>query len=130
MTTIINCPVAIRGFQFTKYMVNMLERCTDKLERDRILLFMNELTLNHRHVKEIMDANGINNLVHLLAVAHSHITQTIVIEAEEESEKVWFFEKQSQREINIIQYRIQGLFTLNVAPTLCSPAQVDPAGNW
>ena len=101
MTAFINYPEAILGIQSTKYIQSMLERCTDKLERDRLLHFMNELVLHHRHVKEIMNANGMNILVHLLTLANSHTTHTNAIEAEEVSEKLRLFETRNQDHTNM-----------------------------
>ncbi|KAL3854398.1 hypothetical protein ACJMK2_013668 [Sinanodonta woodiana] len=95
------CYEEIGAFNDTKYIVGMLERCTDKLERDRLLLFMNKLISHPRNVKEILDANGIKILVDLLTLAHLHTTratvplQTNVIEAspdmKRESEKEWYY---------------------------------------
>lgn len=95
------CHEEIGAFNDTRYMVGMLERCTDRLERDRLILFLNRLILHQRNVKEIMDANGVKTLVDLLTVAHLHTTratvplQTNVIEAgadmKRDSEKEWYY---------------------------------------
>ncbi|XP_035660587.1 dnaJ homolog subfamily C member 13-like isoform X3 [Branchiostoma floridae] len=95
------CYEEIGTFNDTKYMVGMLERCTDRQERDRLVLFLNKLILNKRNVKELMDANGVKILVDLLTLAHLHTsravvpTQTNVIEASpdmmRESEKEWYY---------------------------------------
>ncbi|CAG2229949.1 DNAJC13 [Mytilus edulis] len=95
------CHEEIGAFYDTKYMVGMLERCTDKLERDRLVLFLQKLILHPKNVKEIMDANGIKVLVDLLTLAHLHTSratvplQSNVIEAgadmKRETEKEWYY---------------------------------------
>ncbi|XP_059584765.1 dnaJ homolog subfamily C member 13 isoform X1 [Alligator mississippiensis] len=95
------CYEEIGPFSDTKYMVGMLERCTDRLERDRLILFLNKLILNKKNVKDLMDSNGIRILVDLLTLAHLHTSratvplQSNVIEAapdmKRESEKEWYF---------------------------------------
>ncbi|XP_030062368.1 dnaJ homolog subfamily C member 13 isoform X1 [Microcaecilia unicolor] len=95
------CHEEIGPFGDTRYIVGMLERCTDRLERDRLILFLNKLILNKKNVKDLMDSNGIKILVDLLTLAHLHTSratvplQTNVIEAapdmKRESEKEWYF---------------------------------------
>ncbi|XP_050953803.1 dnaJ homolog subfamily C member 13 isoform X2 [Labeo rohita] len=95
------CCEEIGPFTDTKYIVGMLDRCTDKLERDRLILFLNKLILNKKNVKDIMDSNGVRILVDLLTLAHLHTNratvplQSNVIEAapdmKRESEKEWYF---------------------------------------
>ncbi|XP_042910016.2 dnaJ homolog subfamily C member 13 isoform X1 [Parasteatoda tepidariorum] len=88
-------------FNDTKFIINMLDRSTDKLERDRLVLFIGKLIHDKRNVKEIMDSNGLRILVDLLTLAHLHTsratvpTQTNVIEASPEqmqmTEKEWYY---------------------------------------
>uniref|UniRef100_A0A803SPR7 DnaJ heat shock protein family (Hsp40) member C13 n=1 Tax=Anolis carolinensis TaxID=28377 RepID=A0A803SPR7_ANOCA len=95
------CCEEIGPFGDTRYIIGMLERCTDRLERDRLILFLNKLILNKKNVKELMDSNGIRILVDLLTLAHLHTSratvplQSNVIEAspdmKRESEKEWYF---------------------------------------
>ncbi|XP_053322304.1 dnaJ homolog subfamily C member 13 [Spea bombifrons] len=95
------CHEEIGPFGDTRYIVGMLERCTDRLERDRLILFLNKLILNKKNVKEVMDSNGVRILVDLLTLAHLHTSratvplQSNVIEAspdmKRESEKEWYF---------------------------------------
>ncbi|XP_048827820.1 dnaJ homolog subfamily C member 13 isoform X4 [Brienomyrus brachyistius] len=95
------CYEEIGPFTDTKYIVGMLDRCTDKLERDRLILFLNKLILNKKNVKEVMDSNGVRILVDLLTLAHLHTSratvplQSNVLEAspdmKRESEKEWYF---------------------------------------
>lgn len=95
------CHEELGPFNDTKYIIAMLDRSTDRLERDRLLMFIDSLILNRTNVKEIIDANGIKVLVDLLTLAHLHTnrayvpTQTNVIEAapdtERETEKEWYY---------------------------------------
>ncbi|XP_041474110.1 dnaJ homolog subfamily C member 13-like isoform X1 [Lytechinus variegatus] len=95
------CYEDIGAFNDTKYIVQMLDRSTDKQERDRIILFLNRLLNNIRNVRLLIDAGGIKVLVDLLTLAHLHVsratvpTQTNVIEAAPDSmistEKEWYY---------------------------------------
>lgn len=95
------CHEELGPFHDTKYLIAMLDRSIDRLERDRLLMFIDSLILNRANVKEIIDANGIKVLVDLLTLAHLHTnrayvpTQTNVIEAspdsERETEKEWYY---------------------------------------
>ncbi|KPP77846.1 dnaJ-like subfamily C member 13-like, partial [Scleropages formosus] len=95
------CFEEIGPFTDTKYIVGMLDRCTDRLERDRLILFLNKLILNKKNVKEVMDSNGVRILVDLLTLAHLHTSratvplQSNVLEAapdmKRDSEKEWYF---------------------------------------
>nr|CAD7257435.1 unnamed protein product [Timema shepardi] len=97
----------IGPFSDTKYIVSMLERCTDRMERDRLVQFIFKLILHRRNVKDIMDANGVRILVDLLTLAHLHTsravvpTQSNVIEAGpnmvRESEKEWHYGNSGER---------------------------------
>uniref|UniRef100_A0A8C6Y7C7 DnaJ heat shock protein family (Hsp40) member C13 n=1 Tax=Naja naja TaxID=35670 RepID=A0A8C6Y7C7_NAJNA len=95
------CYEEIGPFGDTRYIVGMLERCIDRLERDRLIIFLNKLILNKKNVKELMDSNGIRILVDLLTLAHLHTSratvpfQSNVIEAapdmKRDSEKEWYY---------------------------------------
>ncbi|XP_033628714.1 dnaJ homolog subfamily C member 13-like isoform X2 [Asterias rubens] len=95
------CNEEIGHFNDTRYIVQMLERCTDRQERDRLVLFIDKLLFVRRNVKELLDANGIRVLVDLLTLAHMHTTratvptQSNVIEAspdmERSTEKEWYY---------------------------------------
>ncbi|XP_052814797.1 dnaJ homolog subfamily C member 13-like isoform X2 [Mya arenaria] len=108
------CHEEIGAFNDTKYIVGMLERCSDKLERDRLVMFLNKLILHQRNVKEIMDANGVKVLVDLLTLAHLHTTratvplQTNVIEAgadmKRESEKEWYYGNKDKERLGPYSY--------------------------
>ncbi|KAK3858864.1 hypothetical protein Pcinc_034976 [Petrolisthes cinctipes] len=92
----------IKQFNDTRYMVTMLARTSDKLERDRLLLFLNKLILEKSNVREVVEAGGVRVLTDLLTLAHLHInravtpTQTNVIEAgsdmARDSEKEWYYQ--------------------------------------
>jgi DnaJ family protein C protein 13 len=47
----------------------------DKMERDRLVLFINKLIQHRRNVKDIMDAGGVRILVDLLTLAHLHTSR-------------------------------------------------------
>ncbi|KAF8773591.1 DnaJ subfamily C member 13 like protein [Argiope bruennichi] len=91
----------IGGFNDTRFIVSMLDRSADKLERDRLVLFIGRLIQYKRNVKEVIDAGGLRILVDLLTLAHLHTsratvpTQTNVIEASPEmmmmTEKEWYY---------------------------------------
>lgn len=97
----------IGPFSDTKYIVGMLERCSDRMERDRIVMFMHKLILHRRNVKDIMDQNGVRTLIDLLSLAHLHTsravvpTQTNVIEAGPNQECImemeWYFNDVDKR---------------------------------
>ena len=53
-------------------------QCTDRQERDRLVLFIDKLLFVRRNVKELLDANGIRVLVDLLTLAHMHTTRATV----------------------------------------------------
>jgi DnaJ family protein C protein 13 len=52
------CHEEIGSFHDTKYIIAMLDRTLDRLERDRLLMFIDSLILNKQNVKEILDGNG------------------------------------------------------------------------
>jgi len=84
------CWEDIGAFNDTRYIVMMLNRCKDRLERDRLLLFIEKLLKHKQNVKEVIDAGGVKFLVNLVSLAHLHVsrahvpTQTNVIEASQE----------------------------------------------
>lgn len=98
----------IGPFNDTKYIVVMLSKCCDKLERDRLIQFISKLILNPKNIKEFIDSGGVGILVDLLTLAHFHVsratlpTQTNVIEASPEmmakgsSEKEWSYLEESK----------------------------------
>lgn len=113
----------IGPFSDTKYIVGMLERCTDRMERDRLVEFINKLILHQRNVKDIIDQNGVRVLVDLLTLAHLHTsravvpTQTNVIEAgpnqERIVEKEWYYNDGDQRKGPVSFEELTQLYTSN-----------------
>ena len=94
------CHEEIGPFNDTRYIIQMLERTTDRVERDRLLMFIDSLILNRSNVKDIVDANGVRVLVDMVTLAHLHTTrayvptQTNVIESgsmTNETEKEWYY---------------------------------------
>ena len=65
----------------------------DRVERDRLLLFLNKLILHRDNAAEVIQANGVRVLIDLLPLAHLHTnravinSQTTAIEANPESTK-------------------------------------------
>lgn len=72
------CHEQIGSFHDTRFIVGMLDRSSDKLERDRLLLFLKKLTKNKYNVKQFLDAGGIRILVELIVLAHLHVTRAKV----------------------------------------------------
>ncbi|KAF7993906.1 hypothetical protein HCN44_011175 [Aphidius gifuensis] len=97
----------IGPFSDTKYIAGMLERCLDRTERDRLVMFIHKLILHRKNVKDIMDQNGVRGLVDLLTLAHLHTsramvpTQTNVIEAGPDQERIlekeWYYNDDDKR---------------------------------
>ncbi|XP_065167125.1 dnaJ homolog subfamily C member 13 isoform X2 [Atheta coriaria] len=91
----------IGPFSDTKYITGMLDRCFDKAERDKLVLFVNKLILHRRNVRDVLEAGGIRILVDMLTLAHLHTSramipaQSNVIEAGPnqniETEKEWYY---------------------------------------
>ena len=100
----------IGQFNDVKWIVSMLAKSTDKLERDRLVIFISKLILNSLNVKQLIDANGIRILVDLISLAHLHVnratfqTHSNVIEASAEMvdkesslHKEWFYTDSSSQ---------------------------------
>ncbi|OQR69176.1 dnaJsubfamily C member 13-like [Tropilaelaps mercedesae] len=92
----------IGPFNDTKYIIDMLQKTSSRLERDRLILFIDKLVSNKKNIKYLLDSNGIKVLIEFLCLAHLHTsravipTQTNVIEASAEmmmdQEKEWFYD--------------------------------------
>lgn len=50
-------------------------QCTDRMERDRLILFLNKLILNKENAKAVIDAKGVHVIVDLLTLAHMHTSR-------------------------------------------------------
>ena len=90
----------IGPFHDTKYILAMLERCTDRTERDRLVLFLSKLILHKENVVDVVRAGGLRTLVDLVTLAHLHTSraimpsQTMAIEGgsvEKGREKEWYY---------------------------------------
>ena len=55
----------------------MLDRTLDKVERDRLCLFLNKLILHKENAAALIQANGIKILIDLLPLAHLHTSRYI-----------------------------------------------------
>uniref|UniRef100_A0A8D8SG75 DnaJ homolog subfamily C member 13 n=1 Tax=Cacopsylla melanoneura TaxID=428564 RepID=A0A8D8SG75_9HEMI len=91
-------------FPDIRYIIVMLSRTQDKLERDRLLIFLDKLLSYKENIKIFLDENGISVLVDLVTLAHLHVTrarhviQSNVLEAAagannalEDQEKEWYY---------------------------------------
>ncbi|XP_063894399.1 dnaJ homolog subfamily C member 13 [Helicoverpa armigera] len=68
----------IGPFADTKYIVQMLDRTCDRMERDRLVQFLSKLILHRRNVSDILEWNGIRILVELMTLAHLHTSRATV----------------------------------------------------
>ncbi|CAF4175614.1 unnamed protein product, partial [Rotaria sp. Silwood2] len=99
----------IGPFNDTRHLVLMLDRSTDKCERDRLLMFISKLILNHRNVRDIIDCGGVKILIQLMCLAHLHINRAQVPLASNvlessttmtrENEKEWYYGKQDKEKV-------------------------------
>ena len=89
-------------FHDTRYIVAMLDRTVDRIERDRLLFFLDKLILHKDNVPAVIQSNGIRILLELLLLAHLHTSRAVVnsqstaIEANPETtkdrqEKEWYY---------------------------------------
>ena len=56
----------------------MLDRTLDKVERDRLCLFLNKLILHKENAAALIQANGIKILIDLLPLAHLHTSRYVL----------------------------------------------------
>ncbi|CAM4760310.1 unnamed protein product [Rotaria magnacalcarata] len=99
----------IGPFNDTRHIILMLDRTTDKCERDRLIMFISKLILNHRNVRDIIDCSGIKTFIQLMCLAHLHINRaqvplaSNVIESSttmsRENEKEWYYGKQDKEKV-------------------------------
>ena len=68
----------IGPFHDTKYILAMLERCTDRTERDRLVLFLSKLILHKENVVDVVRAGGLRTLVDLVTLAHLHTSRAVM----------------------------------------------------
>eukprot|EP00039_Didymoeca_costata_P023981 m.8876 g.8876 ORF g.8876 m.8876 type:complete len:2271 (-) comp3968_c0_seq1:482-7294(-) len=72
------CFDKIGAFNDTEYIVTMLNRCEDSMERDRLLEFLFVLLKNKKNAKLFIDAGGVRCLVDMVTLAHLHTTRATV----------------------------------------------------
>jgi DnaJ family protein C protein 13 len=106
----------IGPFHDTIHMVNMMEKTMDRLERDRLLLFLNKLFLNRENAHVFTQSpNGVKILVDLLPLAHLHTSRAVVnnmstaIEAnpdstKENQEKEWYYASDSGQRLGPVSF--------------------------
>lgn len=74
----------------------------DRLERDRLVIFLHKLILHRRNVRDVLEWNGVRILVDLMTLAHLHTAratvpaQSNVLEAapnsgQSSSDKEWYY---------------------------------------
>lgn len=49
----------IGAFNDTKYIIDMLQKTSNRLERDRLIMFIDKLVNNKKNIKYLLDSNGI-----------------------------------------------------------------------
>lgn len=99
----------IGPFNDTRHIIQMLDRTSDKCERDRLLILVGKLILNHRNIRDIIDCGGIRILIQMMCLAHLHINRaqvplaTNVLESSSamsrDSEKEWYYSKQDKEKL-------------------------------
>ena len=72
------CHATIGSFHDTKYIVDMLDKTSDRAERDQLLVFIDALVLNAANIKSLLDHGGVRVLVDLATLAHLHTTRAYV----------------------------------------------------
>lgn len=103
--------ITIGPFPDSKYIVNMLVKCTNAAERDHLVFLISKLVQNKENVRELICASALPALVDLAVLAHLHVgrakvhsqVQSNVIEAGAEKESdgkpEWYYtEKGGQRQ--------------------------------
>ncbi|OAF70112.1 DnaJ subfamily C member 13 [Intoshia linei] len=101
------CHETIGKFNDTKFIVLMLQKCTNAKERDELIIFMETLILNNENAQEIIKAKGISILIDILPLAHLHVNravlpttiQAITSCAKEDSEgfKDWYYSDENKK---------------------------------
>lgn len=68
----------IGRFHDTKFIIGMLDKCNDKTERDRLIIFISKLVKCPDNVKDLMDAGGVRVLIDLVTLAHFHVSRATI----------------------------------------------------
>ncbi|CAG9133962.1 unnamed protein product [Plutella xylostella] len=104
----------IGPFADTKYIVQMLDRTCDRMERDRLVQFLAKLILHRRNVSEILEWNGIRILVELMTLAHLHTsratmpTQSNVIEGGAHTgggDREWYYNAERNKPVSVTELK-------------------------
>ncbi|KAI5693331.1 hypothetical protein M8J75_013933 [Diaphorina citri] len=109
-------------FPDIRCVILMLARTQDKLERDRLVIFLDKLLDFKENVKIFLDENGINVLVDLLTLCHlhvsraTHVVQSNVLEAGsgpglEDEEKEWYYGTSEQSKGPVTFHQIKHLWS-------------------
>ncbi|KAL5258298.1 hypothetical protein ACHWQZ_G008960 [Mnemiopsis leidyi] len=108
----------IGTFNDTRYLVHMLDKCSDRQERDRTLQFMHSLLKHKKNVKLLLDAGGIKILIDLVSLAHLHTSrattpfQSMFIEAggAVHEEREWYYGNKEKERLGPYSLREIGEF--------------------
>ncbi|VDK25018.1 unnamed protein product [Anisakis simplex] len=67
--------ITIGAFSDSKYIVNMLAKCTNAAERDHLVFLLSKLAQNKENVRELICAGALSILVDLAVLAHLHVNR-------------------------------------------------------
>jgi len=67
----------IGQFNDLSYIVKMLNTAGSRLERDRLLVFLDKLLFLQDNAKDFIFANGVRSIVDLLTLAHLHVDRAV-----------------------------------------------------
>lgn len=70
--------ITIGSFPDSKYIVNMLAKCTNAAERDHLVLLLSKLAQNKENVRELICAGALPLLIDLAVLAHLHVNRAKV----------------------------------------------------
>uniref|UniRef100_A0A915DHU5 GYF_2 domain-containing protein n=1 Tax=Ditylenchus dipsaci TaxID=166011 RepID=A0A915DHU5_9BILA len=100
--------ITIGAFSDSKFIVQMMSKCTNVAERDHYLFLISKLVLDKHNVRDLIAADALPLLVDLAVLAHLHVnrakihSQTNVIEGaqggENESKEWYYNDKNGQRQ--------------------------------
>ena len=95
------CHGDIGPFSDTRFMVSMLSRSVDRMERDRLVIFIAKLMYHRENARDLIAENGLRILVDLVTLAHLHTQRATVPlqsnvltegpSSRKEAEKEWFY---------------------------------------
>eukprot|EP00127_Corallochytrium_limacisporum_P004390 Clim_evm24s159 gene=Clim_evmTU24s159 len=70
------CSEEIGTFNDSEHFVRLLNLCGDRILRDRLLLFIEQLLLSRENAKLLISAGGVKTLVDLMTLAHGNADKT------------------------------------------------------